>query len=155
MAKSIAQQIVEALMTRAEAIRTRSGYNSNVGQAVYWARGALDGGDLPCCVAWAEGPELVERFIGGRRARFTRRIVIEALAEAEATTTGVLADELLADLQTAILGPVDETLGGLVASLHYDASEVGPRDDGGTVAGASLTVLAEYFCGYANPYGLE
>ena len=155
MAKSIAQQIVEAIIARVEEIRLRNGYSTDAGRSVFWSRQAPDSGDLPCSVVWAEAPVMVERYIGGRRARYTRLVTVEAMAEGEAETSGVLADQLLADLQTAILGPVDETIGGLVAALHLESADVGPRDDGGLIAGASLGVRVEYFAGFGNPYGLE
>jgi hypothetical protein len=155
MPTSIPQQITAALVARAQAILIAGGYNTSAGSRVLVARQALDSSDLPCVVVWPAEMSLVERYIGGTRARWTRRYTLEAVALTDPDDAGSVCEWLMADLWQALLGPADPTLGGLVTSIGVEELRAEPRDDGGRTAGASLAVLVEFFAGYGNPYGTE
>lgn len=152
MAKSISQQIIEAVQARAESILVSGGYNSNAGQRVYWARPGIEPALLPCVVIWPGAETQTERDVVSRGAQYVLEIKVEALADADLDATGTHAEELLADLREAIFGPADDTLGGLAAGLSDAGAERIPRADGSLIEGASITLTVEYYGQHGDPY---
>jgi hypothetical protein len=152
VARSIAQQIIDTLMARAGTIRLVQDYNTDAGARVYHARPALDASDLPCVVIWPGLAEVAQISGASERIRLTRTIVVEGVSAATPQTCGELGEQLVADLQEALLDPTDLRVGGQAIKLEPTQWNSEPRDDGGFVVGAQLTLVVTFVTGYGDPY---
>ncbi len=148
---TIARKIVDVLAARAAKIRVASGYNTDAGRTVLIAVPTLDRTQIPAVVIYPS-EAIVDQESSGGRVKWTRLISIDAMAQADPSNPGVIAEDLLGDLQKAILDPDDKRLGGLAMDMTVETLDTAPRDDGGTVAGATMEVAVTYVTGYGDPY---
>ena len=148
MAKSIREQIIDALRTRAATILTAGGYNINMGANVQWAGNSIDPEDLPAVVVWPR-METVTREYGDTLAVMPVRI--EALALIGSGTPGQLVEQMLADLISAFDG------GAAISSYIEDCKYTGGGAEEYPEAGAqAVAVMIEleitYRTAAGNPY---
>jgi hypothetical protein len=152
VARSIAQQIIDTLMARAQAIRLASGYQTDAGARVYHMRPSLAAGDLPCVNFWPGNQQAVAISGASERVRWERPINIEAIVPATPDSCGQLGEALAADLQQALLDVDDLRVNGQAISLQPTEVQVVLREDGGLTVGAILSITVNFVTGYGDPY---
>lgn len=152
MATSIAQQLLDTLMARAQAIRLASGYQTDAGARVYHMRPSLAAGDLPCVNFWPGKQEKISISGASERVRWQRSIFVEAIVPATPDSCGHLGEALAADLQQALLDATDLRINGQAISLEPVDVQVVMRDDGGLTVGAILSITVNFVTGYGDPY---
>ncbi|MCK2095229.1 hypothetical protein [Thauera aromatica] len=149
---STAKLIAQRLTARLQAITQANGYRSNLGQHVYRGRLAIDE-DTPASVTIAELDEDGTQKPGRRSAlcKLTQRYALEALAHCDPDHPNDAAHDLIHDIQRAIFGPLDPTLGGAAADLRYLTRRINPRDFGTTRVLASVEIEVDYVEDLAAP----
>jgi hypothetical protein len=152
MATSIAQQILDTLMARAQTIRIASGYQTDAGARVYQMRPGLVAADLPCVNFWPAPQQAVAISGASERVRWERPISIEAIVSATPDSCGQLGEALAADLQQALLDADDLRVNGQAITLQPTEVQVVLREDGGQTVGAILSITVNFVTGYGDPY---
>jgi hypothetical protein len=152
MASSIAQQILDTLRSRAQAIRIASGYQTDAGARVYHMRPGLVAADLPCVNVWPGTQQAVAISGASERVRWERAINIEAIVPATPDSCGQLGEALAADLQQALLDVDDLRVNGQAITLQPTEVQVVLREDGGLTVGAILSITVNFVTGYGDPY---
>lgn len=154
--------VMQALKARAERIRTANGFATEAGANVYLGREDLFAEDLPVpCITIIEGVVVSSDDKQPQRALYVvnQPISIVGLTESDPNNPLVAGHQLLADLLRAVFQVRDpaslplrkDTLDGLVRELQFDSYEVVPRDDGGRVTCAVLTVRPVFSLNAAHP----
>jgi hypothetical protein len=151
MTTSIGEQIIDALVTRAELILEANDYRTDAGARVHIGRPVELRVELPCvCIIPGELTPL-ERYITNTAIPWVRDFAVELLVEPEDTPhAGAQAEAALADLLTAMLG--DETLGGLAHDVELYRANVEYPPAGAVMAAASIGVRVHYVAQYGDPY---
>jgi len=148
MAKSIREQIIDALRTRAANIRTSGGYNIDMGANVQWAVGSVDPEDLPAVVVWPR-METATREYGDTLAVMPVRI--EALTLIGSGTPGQLVEQMLADLITAFDG--GSAISSYIEVCKYTGGGAEEYPEPGAMAAAAMIELEiTYRTAAGNPY---
>ena len=112
MANTIREQIIAAIVTRLEEIRTAKGYNTNIGQYVKRVLKEVDPDDLPGTTVWPQ-PETSERKYG--YSQIMTPINLNGLVAFASVNASVEAEKILGDLielMTAIEWTLAFTDGG-------------------------------------------
>lgn len=152
MPASISKQIVQALRTRAAGITKANGYNTDAGKVVIVNRETFDEEtEIPSVMIL---PGLVSQSDrrGDDEVLWSRPFVIEAIATEDTDNPGDVAEDLMADLQQAILDPADVTLGGLAVDVTLGDMATALTEDGSNIAGAFIDFTVVFSTGYGNPY---
>lgn len=155
MADSRAKLILDALLTRCQAITIDGGYETNAGRQVVVNQQAiephlLDAGPV---IVITEGDAEPNSTPSLPRVKWQWPIVIEALALPRgAQVPHAVAHQLLADLQKAVLQHDARDLGHKATELEVDSIGTQPPEDGGGVVGAHLALTVHYTTGYGDPY---
>ena len=145
-AKSLRQQLVEAVDTRLKTILTTGGYETNVGGNVFWWRSRLDQAGLPAIVCLDR-----QHQEWAATASWRRTLIIDLeiyLAPAGAPDTAMR--QALADIETAIGS--DVTCGGLAEDTSFFEGEHMSLDDHESIVVASgFFITIEYTTEPWNP----
>ena len=153
MADSIAQRIVSALMARVADILVSGGYATDCGKGVHWGVRTVGLEMLPCVVVWPEPEIMQSRLLAGTPATFSRRVGFEAIHSIQSgIDPGITGERLIADLKVALLGPADQTVGGLVEYLELSESSSALKEDGSSMVGGVIYLTAHYIARYGDPY---
>jgi hypothetical protein len=139
MVNSIREQIILAVISKLEDIRTANGYNTDCGANVQRVQKKFDPDELPAIAVWPK-PEASEKKYGVQYNTFP--VQIEALVLHGSINPSVISEQLLADLIEAMTGIVWTV--ALTSGGTYEI-EVGDTVTGATgaatayVAGVSLS----------------
>lgn len=145
MADSIAEQIIDAMVVRLQAITVAGGYNTT--PDVSRNRPALDGGnddELPALVV-REQQESSQQLTSGGQVDNRLLLIVECW------TRGTLS-QLVADVKKAAFDPTDRQLGGLSHNVLYEGWERVDDEVGTEITGAELELTVEYREQYGDPY---
>lgn len=142
---STAKTIAQRLTARLQAITQANGYRTDLGLCVYRGRLAIDE-DTPQSVTVAELDEAALQKPGRRSAlcKLTQRYAIEALSLCDPDHPNDTAHDLIHDMQRAIFGPLDPSLGGAAMDLRYLTRRINPRDFGTTRVLAAIEIEVDY-----------
>jgi len=148
MAKSIREQIIDALLTRAATITTANGYNCGMGSNVQWAVKTIDPDDLPAVIVWPQAEEATREYGNTVAVMLVR---IEALDMIGTGAPGQLVEQMLADLITAFDG------GAAISAYIEDCKYMrGGADDypepGAEAVAAFIELEIKYRTAAGNPY---
>ena len=149
MAETIREQIISAIMTRVETIKTANGYNSECGQSVHRAIKDLETGDIPAVVVWPQIEE-IERKYGKNTC--TTQVKLEAFMAFGVINASEIQEKLLGDLVTSMTNPASPVT-PLVDDLYYkEGGPAGQPDSGEIITGVSATFEIKYTYQIGNPY---
>jgi len=95
MSDTIREQIISALITRLEEMRTTRGYNTSAGLHVFRARPLVDPDDTPC-VALFPRPEEASREYGNNA--YVMDVSVQAFQKFESSDPSEVAEQLLGDV---------------------------------------------------------
>jgi len=148
MAKSIREQIIDALLTRAATITTDNGYTCNMGDNAQWAVKTIDPDDLPACVVWPQAEDVAREY-GDTVAMMPVRI--EALNLIGAGAPGQMVEQMLADLITAFDGGA--AISAYIENCKYIRGGADEYPDPGAEAVAAfIEIEITYRTAAGNPY---
>ena len=138
MADTIRQRIVDAIDTRFKAILTSGGYQTNIGNKVFWWKDTpLQISDLPGMNCKDNSPD---KSLGCGVEDVILPISIEAATSG--STTAVDLRKIVADLEKAI--GVDETWGGLAQATDLKEEGIFIQQNENKVGLVNLTMVIEY-----------
>lgn len=156
MSDPIAQQILEAVATRLEAITTANGYNTNAGADVELGRMRYNGNELNSnpvlCVydvedSPIEGTEFTEETL-----MLNLSIAVDAFAKrASGDTIHETAHKITADVKKAVLQVDDKRLNGLSLGLYYQGRQIEYPEEGGNIIAIGFRFLVPYKEKYGDP----
>lgn len=155
--KSVAHQIIDAIIARLQTIRVADGFNTDAGRQVYWARRHVDANSI---VVWRVD-ETPDDSTQSRMAQLLT-LTVEGHVEAEQAETGQQLEYLLADIKKAVLveGGVGgrgiqasggESLTNDVLLLSTTAAE---REDGQTTEAVLVNLEIHFPEKYGDPYAV-
>jgi len=136
---TIREQIISAITTRAEIIRTANGFNTDAGSNAIRARKNLDPSELPAVVIFPQREEVESRKFGVESKAMPIRI--EAHAVFGSTDPSVISEQLLGDLIEAFTG-VDYSLpftGGTTALVTGETVTGGTSGATGYIVSVTVT----------------
>ena len=154
-AASVARRARQAVALRLHDIRTLAGYNTDMG--LYVSTGRI----APTADALSVGPAVTvytpsEEFIepSGNQQRIALSITVEAFA-AYLDDPDTVADDLLADLKTALLRAAQPALtdaeGPIGQRLAYVSADIDLPDPGEQMVMVTVTLRCPYFELYGSP----
>ena len=151
--KSVAHQIIDAIMTRLETIRIGDGFNTDAGWRVYWARRHVDAESI---VVWRQNEAPDDPTRNTMQNRLT--LSIEGHVDADQESTGQQLEYLLADIKKAVFLATGESRYLILddVRLAVDLFPTGvnalAREDGDTTEAVQVLVDVQYPEQYGDPY---
>jgi hypothetical protein len=144
------QQILEALQTRAEAIRTARGFATDAGLSVFLGGAPALGLDDPetaiAIVVFEDAPKAQ-----GKKLFIGFSVGVCAIAKADLDAPWVSIETILGDIKTAI-ELEDRTLGGLLLTpMERGSTRTIDRETGSTTVGAMVTYNLAYTETWGQP----
>ena len=152
---SIAGRARRAVAERLRAIRAVDGYHTDMGLAVTAGRTSLGPADLavtPAVVVYTPTEEFLDA--SGDQQRIALNITVEAFAVYDQDADAV-ADDLLADLKTALLRAeqpgLADAAGPIGQRLEYVSAGIDLPDPGERLVMVTVTLRCRYFERYGQP----
>lgn len=145
--------ILEALVTRLEAIDQAGGYNTNAGEHVYLGRRQTNPDELaigPSLQVYDSGWTADEVTAHGSEEIHATMNITVAAAVLDTYNEGPrLAHLVIQDVVNAALTATDQTLGGLSLDIGFDSVATEYPDPGGD----TIAILIEFTVLFLMPYG--
>lgn len=145
--QSIAERIFCVIEKRLRRISKTDGYNTDAGLKVFRARRSIDIADLPAISIW-DGGETPTDALPCANCDQELSINIEACAIANQDETGLVLEQIKADVKHALFGDNPngsiEELKTKIAAFGYRGSVSFPREDGATHESITMKFLAKY-----------
>jgi len=129
--ETIREQIILAVMSKLEIIRTATGYNTDIGANVQRAMKKLDGDEIPACVVWPKSEESGRQYGSGIHVMPIR---VEGLVLHVTSNPSVVSELMLGDLIEAMVG--------IVWTLGFTSGGIYEIEVGGTITGATSAATA-------------
>lgn len=151
MPDSVAQQIFNALTTRLEQITVANGYNND--PEIFKGRRSFTwrvGSPVRITVWSPEASPPEERH--AERIDVSLTVMVEGFAEDGGTNPFDTALKMIADIKKAVLGPDDQTLGGLVSAMGWAGDGVHMPEEGSKIVSAQVGLVIEYPELRGDPY---
>lgn len=137
---------------RVALLLSANGAETNVGQAVYLGRKAVDDSMIPCTVIIEGNDDPVDS--SGSQVKTDQQYVLMSYLPCDADHPNTAAHAALRDLKRAVFrtdGKFDQTMGGKVKKVEYLGRDIGPRADGSAFVLAIVEISIEHVEDLANP----
>lgn len=146
---TLAQQNIEAIKSRLQAILISGGFNTDAGGQVFVGRRSFDENDtLPALAVFDNGEESQE--LTSMRVRNELVISVEGFVAAGGDALTATSN-LVGDIKSSVL-LADISLGGLSQYLGYRGYQVQPPRDGSGIGSVLVNFSIVYDEGYGAPY---
>jgi len=146
--QSISERIFSVIEKRMRRINMKDGYNTDAGLNVFRSRRTLDVDELPAIVIW-DGGEIPTEALPCADCDQELTIDIEAHALVNQDETGLMLEEIKADVKHALFG--DNPNGSIkdfqqmkLAAFGYKGCVPAPREDGSASESITMHFLARY-----------
>ena len=155
MTESVSERALSAVKTKLQGILVASGYRTNAGASVFRSTKSIQTTDLPALVLWDLGETAADADGNSRSMSIALSIGIDAHIAADQADTGLMLEQIKADVKKAVLSFANPALrdsDGTIGPIRYTGCKIGPRAEGDSTEWVSLDFVVTYKEGYGDPY---